>query len=254
LGVIWLDAKAHDVCFEEEGVLLSTSTGPIFARWLVVATGCPAWPARITNQTPEIRDSLVALWAHLDLTPEERLLFVEATDFGWWYLCPDDGRGAVACLITDAETARALGAAQHGVWSELFNATSLAERLGGDATLTKVQGAATGLSSLPRKHGNRWIVIGDAAAKLDPIGSSGTVTAIDSGRRAAAAIADALKGNRSGLEQYESSVAGLVSEFQRQRSQHYSMEGANNSSDFWKRRVSEPHVEEVRFRNNTIFS
>ena len=244
-GVVWLDAKANDVRFEEDSVLLSTSAGPVMAQWLVTATGCPAWTARITGQTSVIDDSLIALWMHLDQTPEERLLFVEAADFGWWYLCPDDGCGAVACLITDAETARDLGVAQCGVWSELFNATSLAERLQGYASITKVQGASTGISSLPLKHGDRWIAIGDAAAKLDPLGSSGTVTAIDSGRRAAMAIKGALNGNRSALEEYERWGSRLVSEFQRQRSQHYLMERANRSSSFWKRRVSERHVEEI---------
>ena len=39
LGVVWLDAKADDVCFDDDRVFLSTSAGPVIARWLVAATG-----------------------------------------------------------------------------------------------------------------------------------------------------------------------------------------------------------------------
>ena len=48
--------------------------------------------------------------------------------------------------------------------------------------------ALTGLAALPQNHGPRWIAVGDAAAKLDPLGSAGTATALDSGQRTANAI------------------------------------------------------------------
>jgi hypothetical protein len=51
---------------------------------------------------------MIAFWAHLPNRYEERLLRVQPTDSGWWYLCPADGPGAVACFVTDPAAARKL--------------------------------------------------------------------------------------------------------------------------------------------------
>jgi flavin-dependent dehydrogenase len=235
-GAIWLEATAQAVDFDNFGVSVRTTGDFVRARWLVAATGSPAWPARITGQNLSKLDSLVAIWAHLPVSLDARLLFVEPTDFGWWYVCPDDGAGAVGCLVTDPLSARALGVAQLCNWNDHFRATQLFRQLEG-ASAESVHVTSASLSALPRTHGQRWIVVGDAAAKLDPLGSAGTVTALDSGQRAARAVVDALQGNALAIQRYESWSSSLVSEFARQRSQHYSIEQETRSSEFWNRRM-----------------
>jgi flavin-dependent dehydrogenase len=91
---------------------------------------------------------------------------------------------------------------------------------------------------LPEKHGPHWIAVGDAVVKLDPLGSSGTATALDSGLRAAHAVADALLGSGTDLDRYGRWSTGLVEEFTRQRRQQYAIEALTRKDGFWPRRLA----------------
>jgi flavin-dependent dehydrogenase len=237
-GSLWFEGVAEGVDFHEPGVTVITSDKRIRAKWLIIASGSPAWAARITGQTIIKHDSLTALWGKLPEVNTERFLFVEPSEFGWWYLAPDDGSGSVACLMTDPPLARSLGAAQVSKWNDLFRETNLARTCGKTSKAEQVTVASTGLMSLKRALGERWIAIGDAAVKLDPLGSGGTMTAIDGGRLAARAVFGSFSGSSSELQDYEQWAACLVAEFSRQREQHYLLESANRSSGFWNRRSS----------------
>ena len=235
-GAIWIQEQARSVEFDPDGVFIGTSGQPVYARSVVVATGSPSWPARMTQQKPSSMDSLIVFWAHIPAPLEQRLLFVEPTDCGWWYVCPADDRGAMACFVTDLLSARALSLTQPSAWNKLFQATKLFQQFEGNPSAESVHVALTDLSALPQKHGLRWIAVGDAAAKLDPLGSSGTATALDSGQRAAAAVADALQGNPASAERYGRWITGLVDEFTKQRARHYAMETSRRVGLFWSRR------------------
>jgi flavin-dependent dehydrogenase len=149
------------------------------------------------------------------------------------------GQGAIGCFITDPQSARLLGVALCRNWNDQFRATQLFGQLQEEAFAERVHATSAGLSALQRKHGERWIVVGDAAARLDPLGSSGTMTALHSAQRAARAIMDSLKGNPVGVESYERWSSGLVEEFTRQRRQHYSIEHQLRPRKFWDRRVAD---------------
>jgi len=235
-GATWLQETARSVDFDGDEVCVNTSAAPVRARWLVAATGSPAWLARITGQKQLSLDRLVVFWGYLPITLKARLLFVEPTDFGWWYFCPADGQQTIACFVTDPQSARAIRMAEEHIWNELLLQTMAIRQLGCQSLSGFVHAAPVGLSALPRKHGHRWIAVGDAAAKLDPIGSSGTITALDSGQRAAHAVADALQGNFGRVESYERWNSALVREFTRQRDQHYAIEGLRRIG-FWSARL-----------------
>jgi flavin-dependent dehydrogenase len=238
-GALWFESAAESVNFNDSGVDVITNEIHVEAKWLIIANGSPAWAARITRQGITKHDSLTALWGKLPDVKTERFLFVEPSEFGWWYLCPDDGPGSVACFVTDPPMARSLGVAQVANWNKLFQQTKLAMELAIDAGAERLGVASTGLMSLSKVIGPRWIAIGDAAAKLDPLGSGGTMTAMDGGRRAACAIINSMRGGNSELKNYEQWISCLVSEFSRQREQHYHLESMNRSSGFWNRRSFE---------------
>jgi flavin-dependent dehydrogenase len=123
-------------------------------------------------------------------------------------------------------------------WSELFRTTALFRKLESNVAPALVRAAPAGISVLPRRHGPRWIAAGDAAAKLDPLGSSGTCTAIASGRRAGLAVSEALRGNREPIEHYARWSDGLLKAFLVQREQHYRIEARRReSAGFWIRRL-----------------
>jgi flavin-dependent dehydrogenase len=235
-GTIWVEAAAQSVNFDHSGVSVETTGNPVRARWLVAATGSPSWPAHITKQTSLNIDTLVALWARIPAKLEARLLFVEPTDHGWWYVCPGDGENTVTCFVTDPPSAHALGVSQAQVFNQHFQVTRLFGRFSGMPPPELVRAAPSGIAELPRKYGDRWIAVGDAAVKLDPLGSSGTVTALDSGRRAALAISGALQGKQAEIDRYGRWSEGLVREFIRQRNQQYATESSRRTSGFWHRR------------------
>jgi len=232
-GVLRLDGTAIDIRFEADGVTIFTDGENIRCRWLVIANGSPAWTARITGQKISRHDVLTAIWGRIPHARAEQVLVLEPSEFGWWYVCPDDGSGCIACLITDPSSARKLGATILSNWNDLFRATRLSKSRDKTAGAEKIFAAATGLMSLSYTQKDRWIAIGDAAAKLDPIGSAGTMTALDGGRRAARAIFDSLKGDPAELQKYARWSAGLIREFARQREQHYLLEATKHSTEFW---------------------
>jgi flavin-dependent dehydrogenase len=234
-GVLWVQSEAKRATFNTKGVLVETTGQPIQARWLVIANGSPSWTANITGQQLANIDSLIALWAYLPVTLTERLLFVETTDYGWWYACPSDGAGVFACCVTDSFEVRSTRLQQITSWNEKFRGINLYQKLGSTSAETiNITSAST--ASLPQKFGQSWIAVGDAAVKLDPLGSSGLAAALDSGRRAGQAVVDALLGDSKSLESYARWSDGLVDEFVRQREQHYAIEGLKRTDGFWFRR------------------
>jgi flavin-dependent dehydrogenase len=236
-GVLWLQAEAKEAIFNARGVLVETTGQPVQARWLIAANGSPSWTANVTQQQLVNIDSLIAFWTHLPITLADRLLSVETTNYGWWYLCPGDGAGVFACCVTDSLGARATGMQQVSSWNEQFQGTNLFRQLGGaPAEIINIISAST--ASLPHKFGKTWIAVGDAAVKLDPLGSSGIATALDSGRRAGQAVAEVLQGNTAGLENYARWSSGLVEEFVGQREQLYAIERSKRVDGFWSRRTA----------------
>jgi flavin-dependent dehydrogenase len=237
-GTEWIKGIARDVDFGDNAVSVKTEAGQILrGKWLIAANGSPIWPARITQQKPATIDSLIAFWAHLPVTFNEQLLLVEASEYGWWYLCRADEAGVIACLITDHQSAKELQPSHGNTWNDLFQATKLSERLSGRISTPLVHIASTGIAHLPRRSGHQWIAIGDAAMKLDPLGSSGVLTALDSGHRASEGISKALQGNVEGLHSYDRWSYGLFNEFLRQRESHYVTEASRRTGLFWNRRM-----------------
>jgi flavin-dependent dehydrogenase len=237
MGVVWIAEKARNANFDGTGVSIETTGAEhVRSKWLILATGSPSWPARITRQTPSMIDPLVAYWARLPVRLEERLLFVEATEHGWWYLCPGDDNGTIACFVTDPASARSLRISKLDNWNKLFHGTVLSRQFGVKEIAPEICVASTGVAALPRSVGSRWIAVGDAAAKLDPIGSAGVPSALDFGRRAALAVSGALLGDITAINQYARSIQGLIEEFVRQRDHQYAIEASRQTSAFWTAR------------------
>jgi flavin-dependent dehydrogenase len=236
-GAIWIEETAHAANFKTQGICLHTRGMDVHARWLVAATGSPVWAARVTQQAHITADSLLAFWTNLPTTFSRGLLLLEATDQGWWYLCPDEHSGVSICFVTDTQCARRLRPAEPLSWNGLFRKTALHKQLGDSPLADSVRVASISLATLPKKYGQFWTAVGDAAAKLDPLGSSGTITAVDSGQRAGAAIADAIRGESAGLERYGLWSNSLFEEFLRQRNKQYAIEASKRHTQFWFRRV-----------------
>lgn len=235
-GATWIEATAGDADFERNCVILKTTSGPVSAKWLVIANGSLHWASRVTKQSILTEDSLIASWARLDSILIERCLLIETCDTGWWYMCPDSEGRITTCFVTDLECKSQLKPFKPERWNELFLQTRLSKFLTRFQPAVNVKALRTGLAALPIRHGSRWISIGDAAVLLDPFGSSGTVMAIESATRASAAIEAALRGDETELQFYEAWSQGMFREFTRQRAIYYKSEIDFWNSAFWRRR------------------
>ena len=235
-GANWIESIANDAYFEKDSITVKTDSAIVSGKWLVIANGSLHWAGRVTKQTVIVKDSLIASWSLLNATLPERCLSTETCDSGWWYMCPNaDGR-AVACFVTDVENNRRLKPLNTAQWNKLFLQTRLSRMIVNFQPAASVMALRTGLAGLPLRHGRNWAAIGDAAAVLDPLGSSGTATAIESATRASAAIVAALHGDETRLGQYQEWSRNLFREFTRQRAAQYASEGRFRNSDFWNRR------------------
>jgi 2-polyprenyl-6-methoxyphenol hydroxylase-like FAD-dependent oxidoreductase len=235
-GVVRLDAEATGVHFSEAGVIVSATTGTIEAKKLVIATGCTSWTARATCQKPVVMDTLVCYWARLDVPIESRLLHVETTESGWWYVCPGEDATALACFVTDPKSSRELAPSQPTRWYGLFRATRLCREHNLAVPVGRVHCFPIGVAALARRCGSQWAAAGDAAIKLDPVASAGTVTALESGIRAAHVILDGLRGSETSVRTYDQWSSGLVVEFRNRRTPLYAAEAAKYPNGFWARR------------------
>jgi flavin-dependent dehydrogenase len=236
-GAVRLEAKATRVSFAEDRVIVSTTAGPVEAKNLVIATGSPVWTARATGQQPLTMDSLVCYWARLAVPVESRLLHVETTESGWWYVCPGEAATTFACFLTDAEGSRQLAPSQPAQWNALFQDTRLCRQHALDARAVQIHCFPVSVAGLASRRGARWVAAGDAAIKLDPIGSSGTATALESGVLAARALLASQQGNDAAAERYDRWGNGLLAEFLKRRTPLYAAEAEKYPIGFWSRRA-----------------
>jgi flavin-dependent dehydrogenase len=239
-GAVRLEAEATSVSFADDRVIVSTTAGPVEAKSLVIATGSPAWAARATGQKPVTMDSLLCYWARLAVPIESRLLHVESTESGWWYVCTGEAATMHACFLTDAKGSRQFAPSKPEQWNALFQQTRLSHQhvLGDRAG--QIHCLPVSVAGLACRHGPRWVAAGDAALKLDPIGSSGTATALESGALAARALLAGEQGNTAAAESYDRWGNGLLAEFLKRRTPLYAAETQKYPVGFWARRAHFP--------------
>ena len=236
-GAVRLEAEATSVAFSDDRVIVSTTAGPVEAKHLVIATGSPAWAARVTGQKPVTIDSLLCFWARLAGPVASRLLHVESTKSGWWYVCTGEAATTLACFLTDAEGSRQLGPSKPKYWNALFQDTGLCRQLNLDARAGQIHCLPISVAALACRRDCQWTAVGDAAIKLDPIGSSGTATGIESGMFAARALLASQQGNDAAAEKYHRWGDGLLAEFLKQRVSLYASEAEKYTTGFWASRV-----------------
>jgi flavin-dependent dehydrogenase len=236
-GAVRVEAEATSVSFSDDGVHVSTTAGPVQAKNLIIANGSPAWSARATGQKLLTIDSLLCYWAQLAIPIESRLLHVESTETGWWYMCPGEAGTTFACFVTDAETSRQLAPSKRAQWNALFQDTELCRRHDLHASAGQIHCLPVNVAGLACRRGSRWVAAGDAAIKLDPIASSGTATALQSGALAARALFASQYGNDAVAERYDGWGDGLLAEFLKRRTALYAAEAEKYPADFWARRV-----------------
>lgn len=120
---------------------------------------------------------------------------VEATQFGWWYCAPVPNKHTVISFQTEADVGRELNLRNPEQFLSLYAANTLMPKIvDPDATgdIRRVETFAASTQFLDCCTGNNWMAVGDAALAMDPLTSSGIVSALDDGIYAAQAICKVL--------------------------------------------------------------
>lgn len=192
--------RALEVDIGGDGVEVRTETGSHRARYLVDATGQDALLARRHRSVEPTKGfGIAAVYAHFhDVRPEViealaeggnhiQILLVEA---GWCWVIPLGG-GKLSIGVVSARKGlgaddldRALARSERLTWLTT-GATAGAPRLVGNFSYTNREPA-----------GARYACVGDAAAFLDPVFSSGVALAMISAERMADLLSPALAEDR----------------------------------------------------------
>jgi flavin-dependent dehydrogenase len=164
---------------------------------------------------------------------------VEAVARGWWYTALLPGGLRVFAYLTDGDLLDRDACRDRAGWLRLLAQTDhvgrLHERFGYEPA-TGPMVVPAGSSRLCPVAGEGWVAAGDAAVSFDPLSSQGILTAMSTGRQAAAAVLASLEGDRDATARYEAHVEELDREYLERRAWYYAAERRWPESEFWRRR------------------
>lgn len=171
------------------------------ARFVVDASGASALVARHRELgRPLAGLQHQAMWAHfegVERLPDPRrhqALFVAEPDQWWWCFPLAGGKTSIGVVQIDAGPQHRT-APRRDFDGELAKSRSLVEALGPRARrTTAVRHARDWSYRSSRTAGPGWFSIGDAAAFIDPVLSTGVMLAMHSGWHAASSIAEISRG------------------------------------------------------------
>lgn len=150
---------------------------------------------------------------------------------GWWWFIPFLGTlTSIGCVLQKDFTRGRRGMSADEIFAEALAATPAMQRLLSGAKRVRPVGTTGNWSYRCRQYyGDRFLMVGDAAAFIDPLFSTGVLMAMQGGRFAAAAIHQAI-------------AAGDLSADRFANYQQQAIQGA----DLFKRLVHEFYGESLR--------
>lgn len=200
-------ASVEDVLFEAgraRGVRVSHPDGRregFVARVIVDATGQESLLARRLDARAPIagldRSAMVAWWQHATRREgdEEGDLEAVVTPHGWIWHAPLPGEvSSLGALCSPAWTRnRRRGESTDDFYARTLDDAAPTRALVRRAVkLTAARGQSGFAFTAPRRAGEGWLLVGDAAGFVDPLFDSGMHLAIGGGAEAARAVLDAL--------------------------------------------------------------
>lgn len=222
---------------------------PVWARWLIDATGRRAALARQLGAGRLRDDRLIAIFARISVTdgpmadPGFDRTVIEAVPEGWWYAARLPSGAVMAALHTSPATAARI-LADRPRWHAARLATRHLARLTGHAdagaALDPVAACDAGGTALDLLAGPGWIAAGDAAQAYDPLSAQGLLSAMHAGRQAARAVDAALGGDSSAIPQVVAAQARLRAIYRGRLAAYYAQAaGRFPGAEFWTGRAGQ---------------
>jgi flavin-dependent dehydrogenase len=212
----------------------------VTADFIIDATGRAASIAKRLGARPLIFDDLIGVAAPLTTMSEDRRVYIEALECGWWYSAKLTSDKLITVFMTDSDLL-GLAAERAQVWDAMVAKSPLTRaRLDPRSRPDHLQVRTARSQCLDKMHGDAWLAVGDAAMSYDPLSSEGISKGIEWGRKAAQATAAWIKGDRSAGSRYAEEATRTFSAYLHQRHVYYAAEKRWAGSPFWQRRQSIP--------------
>ncbi|HWA73730.1 MAG TPA: NAD(P)/FAD-dependent oxidoreductase [Polyangiaceae bacterium] len=112
---------------------------------------------------------------------------------GWWWVIPLRGDRTSVGLVAPSRTLHGRKPDEAYLLESIENTPYLRERLRGARRVTEVRAVSDWSYSSERLAGDRWLLVGDAAAFIDPVFSTGVYLGLASAFRAAGPLEHALR-------------------------------------------------------------
>jgi flavin-dependent dehydrogenase len=211
------------------------------SRFLIDAAGRLSTVCRKLRLQTQKHDSLVGIGAYLQFQDQQTYrqeLFLESTEFGWWYTATLPGNKMVATFFTDSDIVTKHGLRNPKRWNELLSQTryskyKLLNSFGYHSPW--VRNAFSQITDF--YEAKNFLAVGDAAASFDPLSSMGIGFAMNSGCNAARAITSQLQGDSSLISSYCAYIKDVYQTYLERLLRYYAKERRWEQSLFWKRRI-----------------
>lgn len=211
------------------------------ASFVVDATGRAASFAVRQGGKKVVADALTGVYATYrfseDAAPKDTYTLVESQEEGWWYssLLPDSS--VTVAWMSDADIIREQSLDNTKIWIEwLSRSTHTHSRI----ALGRMEGSPRVCTARTQRlspvFGEDWLAVGDAAATLDPLSSTGIVKALRSAKLAAIVIVDYLDGRTQSREHYQERLDTEYADHQAAKTWFYGLERRWPDAPFWLRR------------------
>ncbi len=207
------------------GVDLVTEGGDARAVTARIVFDCTGRRTMLANQlgirTKDPNLDRVCLFTHYrgvtrDAGDDEGTIAIVAQDYGWGWLIPFAGDTASLGMVVEREWFDSLKKAKigrDGIWERCMADTpALANRLVDAEQIRPVSIVADYSYRAAAIAGNGWVLVGDSAAFLDPVFSSGVHLAVTSAKVATAEAIAALDGDRPITARHFAKYAAKVKE------------------------------------------
>lgn len=211
---------------------ISYESEVVHADFLINATGNPGLIKE--NNQSFVLDQLVATYFIAPKVSEETYTTIAAAPNGWWYHC-NLTDGAVFSFVTDPKhLSKSKRQSAKEFYSELPEDLEFQESF---KTVTSNQ--APNWFTIRTHHsqsfGDKWLAVGDALMKFDPLSGQGIYKAFETAIWASYAISDYLSGDDSAMTKYKLVSQAMLNAYQVNRSRFYHQETTYQTA-FWAKR------------------
>jgi len=211
------------------------------ARAVIDASGRNGLLARQLGAIRKPSDFLVGIAVHFRSEKSGgNYTLVEATEHGWWYSATLPDHRLIIIFMTDSDICRKGYYMKLEVWEKNLEKTQ--------HTKTRIIGCSRlwGPSIFPafshrlrrQNWSNRWLACGDAAMGVDPLSSSGIMSALKGGEAAGYTILHWLNGDSQSILLYEQWIDEEFADYMKKHQAYYCLEKRWPNSPFWLRRNS----------------